>query len=172
MRLRRTVLAAAVAGSAAIGMVIALPVLPAERLGPVLAVNEDAGEMIGWPELARTVADVHRRLPDSSRAVILTRNYGEAGAIDRYGPALELPGAYSGHNAYGDWGPPPDGSAPVIAVGLDPREVAAHLRDCTVAARIDNRAGVENEEQGIPVMVCGGPRRPWSRQWPALRRLG
>ena len=169
---RKAVLAAAVAGSAATGLIIALPVLPADGADPVVAVNEDVGETIGWPELARTVADVHRGLPDPARAVILTRNYGEAGAIDRYGPALGLPRAHSGHNAYGDWGPPPDGGAPVIAIGLRPRELAAHLRDCTVAARIDNRAGVENAERGKAVMVCSGPNRPWSRQWPALRHLG
>jgi hypothetical protein len=52
------------------------------------------------------------------RAVIFTFNYGEAGAIDRYGPGLGLTHAYSGHNAYGDWEPPPDGAAPVITVGL------------------------------------------------------
>jgi hypothetical protein len=104
--------------------------------------------------------------------VILTGNYGEAGAIDRYGPALGLPHAYSGHNAYGDWGPPPDGSAPVIIVGLAPRVTAARFRDCAVAARIDNAVDVDNGEQDTPVMVCRGPRHPWAQEWPALRHLG
>jgi 4-amino-4-deoxy-L-arabinose transferase-like glycosyltransferase len=172
-RARRAVLAAAVAASAAVCGVIALPVLPAARTGPVIAANADVGETIGWPELARTVAGVVGRLPEGRRrgAVILARNYGEAGAIDRYGPALGLAHAYSGHNAYGDWEPPPDGAAPVVAVGLRPGE-AAHLRACRVAARIDNRAGVDNDERGKAVMICGGPRRPWSQEWPALRHLG
>ena len=169
---RRMALVAAVAASALVDVVIALPVLPADRAGPVIAVNADVGETIGWPELARTVADVVHGLPDARGAVVLARNYGEAGAIDRYGPALGLPRAYSGHNAYGDWGPPPDGGAPVVAIGLRPAEVAAHLRGCRVAARIDNRAGVENDERGTTVMVCRGPRRPWSRAWAGLRHLG
>ena len=80
--------------------------LPADSLGPVLEMNEDVGETIGWPELARTVAEIHLEAPG---AVIRTRNYGEAGAIDRYGPALGLPSAFSGHNVYGEWGPPRDG---------------------------------------------------------------
>jgi hypothetical protein len=172
MRMRMAVLVAAVAASAAVGVVIALPVLPADSLGPVLAVNEDVGETIGWPELVGTVADVFRGLPDGKRAVILAQNYGEAGAIDRYGPALGLPHAYSGHNAYGDWGPPPDASTPVIAVGLRPREIAAHLRDCREAARIDNRATVDNAERGRTVVICRGPRRPWSQEWQTLRHLG
>jgi hypothetical protein len=169
---RRAVLAATIAVSAVVSAIIALPVLPADRIGPVIAVNADVGETIGWPELARTVAGVFHGLPGAGRAVILARNYGEAGAIDRYGPALGLPHAYSGHNAYGDWGPPPDGGAPVIAVGLRPREIATQLRGCRLAARIDNRAGIENEERGQAVMVCRGPRRPWSQEWPALRHLG
>lgn len=172
MRARRALLVAAVAISAAVGLVIALPVLPPDSSDPVLALNEDVGETIGWPRLARTVARVHRALPDTKRAVILARNYGEAGAIDRYGPALGLPHAYSGHNAYADWGPPPDTGAPVVAVGLRPREITAHLHDCRQAARIDNGDGVDNEEQGKAVMVCRGPRRPWSKEWQALRHLG
>jgi 4-amino-4-deoxy-L-arabinose transferase-like glycosyltransferase len=169
---RRAVVVAAVAAAALADAVIALPVLPADRAGPVIAANADVGETIGWPEFARTVAGVFHGLPDARGAVILTRNYGEAGAIDRYGPALGLPRAYSGHNAYGDWGPPPDGAAPVVAVGLDPAEVAAHLRGCRVGARIDNRAGVENDERAAAVMVCRGPRRPWSLEWQGLRHLG
>jgi hypothetical protein len=119
-----------------------------------------------------TVANVYRRLPQRHRAVILTSNYGEAGAVDRFGPPLGLPHAYSGHNAYGDWGPPPDRSRPVITVGLQPAEMAAHLRDCRVKARITNRAGIDNDELGEPVMVCEGPLQPWAREWLGLRHLG
>ena len=166
---RKALLVAALASSALVGGVISLPVLPADEAGPVVAVNEDVGETIGWPDLVRTVARVHRTVP---AAVILTSNYGEAGAIDHYGPALGLPGAYSGHNAYGEWGPPPNGAAPVVTVGFLPGELSAQLRDCAVAARIDNRAGIDNDERGADVMVCKGPRRAWSREWPRLRHLG
>jgi hypothetical protein len=157
-----------------IGAIISLPVLPADNADPVITVNEDVGETIGWPKFATTVADVYRSVPNRERAVILTGNYGEAGAIDRYGPDLGLPRAYSGHNAYGDWGPPPDGSGPVIAVWPDSRgsPPESQLRDCNVVARIDNDAGVDNQERGTRLFVCGGPRRPWSQVWPAFRHLG
>ncbi|MEA2191607.1 MAG: hypothetical protein QOI73_1728 [Solirubrobacteraceae bacterium] len=170
-RARRALLGFAIVSSGAVGAVIALPLLARDALDPVLAVNEDAGETIGWPELARTVAGVAHTLPDRRRAVILTRNYGEAGALERYGPPLGLPPVFSGHNAYGDWGPPPARGRPVIAVGLTAADLA-RLRGCRVAARIDNHAGVENEEQGRAVEVCAGPRRSWAAQWPGLRHLG
>jgi 4-amino-4-deoxy-L-arabinose transferase-like glycosyltransferase len=166
---RRALLGAAVVLSAVIGATIALPVLPEGDSEPVVEVNEDVGETIGWPELAETVAGVYRRQPPS--AVILTRNYGEAGAIDRFGPGLGLPPAYSGHNAYGDWGPPPDDDAPVIAVGMPPADLA-QLGGCRLAAQIGNDAGVDNNEQGASVRVCAGPPAGWAEAWPSLRHLG
>jgi len=152
--------------------VVALPVLPARDADVVVAVAGDVGETIGWPELVRSVADVARHTPGASGPVILTSNYGEAGAIDRFGPGLGLPHAYSGHNAYGDWGPPPDGATPVIAVGFDQAYVARKLRGCVLAARVENDAGIDNDEAGAAVFRCQGPRTSWSREWPALRHLG
>jgi hypothetical protein len=127
------------------------------------------GETIGWPDLARTVARVYDGA--GSRAVIFTSNYGEAGAIDRYGPALGLPDAYSGHNAFGYWGPPPDRPGPVVTVGLDSTRLS-QFRDCQVVARIHNASGVDNDENGAPVARCSGTRAAWSAIWPKLRHLG
>lgn len=164
---RRALLGGAIALSAVIGAIISLPLLPAKDSDPVVAVNSDVGETIGWPDLVDAVAAVYR-----DDGVILTGNYGEAGAIERYGPERGLPQPYSGHNAYADWGPPPDGAAPVVTVGLAPTEMAAHLEGCRVVARIDNSGDVDNDEQGEPVMLCRAPRGSWSEQWPELRHLG
>jgi hypothetical protein len=171
-RARRAVLIAVIAVSALAGAVISLPVLPARAAGLAVALNPDVGETIGWPQLAGTVAAVYHRLPGRPHAVILTQNYGEAGAIDRYGPALGLPSAYSGHNAFGVWGPPANGSSPVIAVGFDQGYLTSRLRGCTVAARIHNPVGISNQERGELVFTCQGPRLAWSREWPALLHLG
>jgi 4-amino-4-deoxy-L-arabinose transferase-like glycosyltransferase len=170
-RRRRTrLLWGAIAISALVSAAIALPVLPADDAGVVVAVNPDVGETIGWPALTDTVARIYHRA--SGRPVIFTENYGEAGAIDRYGPARGLPAAYSGHNAFADWGPPPDRPSQVIVVGLPPARVEKHFRGCRVAARIENDAGIDNDEKGQPVVLCAGTRAPWSRIWSALRHLG
>jgi hypothetical protein len=155
--------------SGVVSAVIALPLLSAKDAGPVVAVNGDVGETIGWPDLTRTVAGVYQRA--GSSAVIFTANYGEAGAIDRYGPALGLPGAYSGHNAFGYWGPPPNRPGPVVTVGLDATQLS-HFRNCLLTARIDNSAGIDNDEHGEAVERCSGTRGPWSQIWPKLRHLG
>jgi 4-amino-4-deoxy-L-arabinose transferase-like glycosyltransferase len=151
----------AIALSAVVNLTITLPILPADQAEPVIGLNGDVGEMIGWPDFVQTVADVRRTIPGD--VVIFTRNYGEAGAIDRYGPALGLPPAHSGHNAYSTWGPPPASGAPVISIGVD-------LGGCREAARITNRAGIHNDEWGQRVLVCTAP--PWPQLWPELRHYG
>lgn len=167
---RRAVLLWAMIGlSGVVSALIALPLLPAKDAGPVIAINSDAGETIGWPDLVHTVAAVYRR--SDAPAVILTANYGEAGAIDRYGPGLGLPSAYSGHNAFGYWGPPPDQATTVITVGLGPRSLR-YFHGCRLATRINNSAGVNNAELGEPVEVCASTRSPWSSLWPQLKHLG
>ena len=163
-RARRAALAAAFVLSVAIGGPIALPVLPLDQLDPVLAMNDDVGNTVGWPGFVEQVAEVARREPG---AVVFTQNYGQAGAVERYGRGLR---AYSGHNAFHEWGPPPDRQGPVIVVGggVD----RSGFRGCTLARRIEIEAGVDNEEQGTPVWTCRGTVRPWSELWPELERLG
>ena len=167
---RAALLWGAVILSGLVSAVIALPVLPAKDAGPVIAMNSDAGETIGWPDFTRTVAGVYRRA--RSRPVIFSSNYGEAGALDRYGPALGLPAAYSGHNAFANWGPPPNRPRPVLTVGLDRADLAAHFRGCRLEASVSNAAGVHNDERGAPIDLCSGPLRPWSRIWHNLHHLG
>jgi hypothetical protein len=59
----------------------------------------------------------------------------------------------------------------VVAVGLDRTELG-HFLNCHVAARIDNSAGVDNDERGAQVERCSGTRGRWSQIWPDLRHLG
>jgi 4-amino-4-deoxy-L-arabinose transferase-like glycosyltransferase len=169
-RRRGALLCGAVILSGLVSAVIALPVLPVHDAGPVIAMNGDVGETIGWPELARTMAGVYGRA--QGQPVIFTSNYGEAGALDRYGRALGLPAAYSGHNAFADWGPPPDRPGPVFVVGLDPPDLRAYFRGCRLEARVSNAAEIDNDERHAPIALCSATRGPWSRIWSNLRHLG
>jgi 4-amino-4-deoxy-L-arabinose transferase-like glycosyltransferase len=172
-RARKVLLAAALLLTAALSVVVALPVLPADDLEetPIADLNEDAIETVGWPELARTVADVYRGLSPAERAtaVVFTGNYGEAGAIDRYGPELGLPRAYSAHNAYARFGVPPGTAGPVIVLGY--RDPSADFEGCRPAATIDNGLDLDNEEQGGTVFLCERPGAPWADLWPELTHL-
>lgn len=173
-RLRSGLVTGAIAVSAAVGAVVGLAVLPASALGPVLAVNPDAGEQVAWPRHVQTVADVWSGLSRSEQAtgVIVTANYGEAGALERYGPALGLPLPYSGHNGFARWRQPSGTASPIVVVGYEREEVDRFFGSCQQRATLDNGLGLDTEEQGAPVWFCGSPLQPWSQLWPRLTRLG
>ena len=105
-RWRPPLAVALLAVNAVIVAVIALPVVPVARLAstPVVDINYDAGETVGWDAFTRTVSTAAAGLSPAERAglVVLTGNYGEAGALDRARRrGTALPPVYSGHNAYG-----------------------------------------------------------------------
>ena len=115
-----------------VGMIIAmgalcaplvLPILPPEKLVAYMraihmepprtetshteALPQIFADQFGWEQMAGSVAHVfhHLRPEDEKRAAIFCQNYGEAGAIDFFGPKLGLPAAISGHQNYFLWGP-------------------------------------------------------------------
>jgi hypothetical protein len=72
--------------------------------------------------MAEKVSAAYNALPPDERAeaVFFGRNYGDAAAIDVYGPALRGPSAISGHNNYYLWGPRSFDGSVTIVVGGDP----------------------------------------------------
>jgi hypothetical protein len=61
---------------------------------------------LGWEEMVAQVARVYHSLPPEVQAktAIKTSNYGEAGAIDYFGPEYGLPPAICFHQNYWYWG--------------------------------------------------------------------
>jgi hypothetical protein len=170
------VLAGTMLAGALIAAPVTLPVLPARALRavPVQKINYDLGEEIAWPKLAALVSREYHALPATQRqrTTILTGNYGEAGALDRYGPGLGLPRAYSGANNFWLWGPPPEASTAAIAVNLDPAFLHREFRHVRLVATFWNGLGVSDDEQGAQVFVATGLRSSWTRAWPAFRNYG
>src|SRR5258708_4602713 len=77
-------------------------------------------DMMGWQQRVATVAGVFHSLPvsDQSKAAILARNYGQAGAIEYFGSSYGLPRPISGHNNYYLWGPQQYTGEVVVTVGI------------------------------------------------------
>jgi hypothetical protein len=165
--------AAAMLAGAVIAAPVTLPVLPARALHtvPLQKINYDLGEEIAWPKLVALVSREYHALPAGQRrhTAILTGNYGEAGAIDRYGPGLGLPRPYSGANNFWLWGPPPAARTAAIAVNLDPAFLHREFRHVALAATFWNGLGVSDDEQGARIYVATGLRSSWARAWPAFR---
>jgi hypothetical protein len=171
-RRRTPLLAAAIALSAAINAVIALPLLPQRDLqgSIVIALNSAQGETVGWPSFVHTVSAAWRQIPASERrhTAIFTSNYGEAGAIDLLGAALRLPAAYSGHNGFSEWRVPPVRDTRALVVGFNgPADAVPSFDQCRTLGIVNNGVGLNNDEQGLPVMFCA-VHGPWARLWPRL----
>ena len=165
--------AAVYCAAAAVSAVIALPLLPAAALArfPVQKVNYDLGEEIGWPSQVALVARAYGSLPASERAdaAVVAGNYGEAGAVDRYGAALGLPPAYSGANNYWLWGPPPARDTVAVAINVDPALLRRWFSSVRVAAVYRNGLGVSDDEEGAVICIASGLRSPWAAAWPSFR---
>lgn len=159
----------------AVSVAVSLPVIPVSALSstPFPDMNTTIGDQIGWATYVRQVADVWEAVPSQERenAVIFTSNYGEAGAIDRYGPSLGLPAPYSGQNALHEQSRPPDDTETVVVVGGQYAQVRMLFEECAVAGRLANGTDVDNEEEGLPIGVCRGPTRPWSTLWDDLQHF-
>jgi hypothetical protein len=114
-------------------------------------------DRFGWPEMVATVARVYHALPaeERAKAAIFGNDYGEAGAIDFYGPALGLPKAISGHLTYWYWGPRHYNGDVVIVLGEQHRERLEAL-----FTRVDAVATVGHpyamHSQHFEVYVCRG----------------
>lgn len=165
-----------VATNAAFSAAIALPLLPVTVLGstPVPAVNQVARDSVGWPVYVRQVAAAVDALPPEQRerVALVATNYGEAGALDRFGPEHELPEVHSGHNALADRPGPPADATVAVVVGWQAERVPSLFRSCETVGRLDNGVGVDNEEQGAPIAVCHDPVGGWAEVWPRLRHQG
>lgn len=152
-----------------VALPITLPLVPLSSLhsSGVVDANYDAGETVAWPTYVDEIAAVYPR-----GATIIASNYGEAGAIDRYGAPRGLPLAYSGDMGFWWWGPPTGRGAVVETVGFDGAYLHQFFRDCSLGARLDNHLDVDNDEQGAPVYTCAGRLGSWATIWPQLKSVG
>jgi 4-amino-4-deoxy-L-arabinose transferase-like glycosyltransferase len=163
------------------GITFVLLVMPVAPIGSRLwmitsSIHDQFREEIGWPDLARSVADVYQSLPkdEQQRTGILTGNYGEAGALTLYGPALGLPRAMGLTNSFWYRGYDPRLPQTVIVTGFDLDEGQKLFASCVVAAKNTNPYGVVNEESRDhpDILVCRDLRMPWSVYWRDFRRFG
>jgi hypothetical protein len=179
---------AVVGGVGALLALVALPILPPARydafsealgLSASSAQTESGAQgllplhlagQIGWREMAAKVSAVYNALPppDKARAVFYGRDYGEAAALDVYGPQFHGPPAIAGHNNYWLWGPGPTDGSVVISLGPTPTQLAANYRSITVAGQIDSPYALPYDAHPT-IVVLRGPIRPLAQIWPTLR---
>jgi 4-amino-4-deoxy-L-arabinose transferase-like glycosyltransferase len=164
-----------------VGLVNAALTLPLMPVGSGLykvasSTNTELAEQVGWPELVQEVARIYTALPESDRAQagILTGNYGEAGAVNLYGPSYGLPKAISGINSlwlrgYGNPAP-----RVVIALGFSRDRIGTFFATCELAGHTPNPYTIENEEtrDHPDIYLCRNPMMDWEEIWRRLQSFG
>jgi len=152
-----------------------LPVLSIEKLKKygIADISYDFREMIGWPELVSFVSSVYKNVPDEDKknTIIITGNYGEAGSINHYGPKFGLPVAASGIGSYYYWGPGNPDASTVLFVGYSEDYLKKHFSEVTVKEVFRNKYDINNEEQGILIILCRKPNKPILEMWPDFKHF-
>ncbi len=165
---RRAVIAVALVVNALGCAVTSLPLLPVTWFGAsgLANVNIASADQVGWE---RYVAQIDAVAADSAADAVVTSNYGEAGALDRF--SVSGVPVFSGHNALWDQAVPSPAARTVVIVGGQLPRVEHLFDECRIADELDNGVRVDNEEQGMPVAVCTGPVDDWGRLWSQFRHL-
>lgn len=134
------------------------------------ALPQHWADMFGWPELADSVARVAAALPAEERArvIVLVNNYGEAGALERFG-AGRLPRIACQHNNWFYWPPEWDGGTAIL-VGRDSAEVAGEFRSVEVAGVAGHPLAMPYE-QHLPIVIGRGFVHDLRRAWEAGRHF-
>ncbi len=130
-------------------------------------------DRFGWPEMAETVAKVYHSLPpkERARAAIFGQDYGQAGAIDFYGPKLGLPKAISGHLTYWYWGPRRYTGDLVVVLGDTKESLQRYFESVQEAATVSNPYSMRS--QNFTIYVCRKPKGWTMREvWPRLKNWG
>ncbi|MGH2458053.1 MAG: glycosyltransferase family 39 protein, partial [Chloroflexota bacterium] len=168
---------------------LALPLLPPATFGQVYGfLGGDAGvqderhqttvlpqwlaDRFGWDTMVAQVARVYDGLPASDRAVacVFTDNYGEAGAVDFFGPRYGLPAAISGHNNYFLWGPRGCTGQVVISVGVARSDLTAAFGEVTAVGETSCQNCMPYEDHA-PLFISRQPKEPINALWPTVKHF-
>jgi hypothetical protein len=142
------------------------PRIEMHKLGPLPQIYAD---QFGWPEMTATVARVYNALPKDVRArtAIFGQNYGQAGAIDHFGPQYGLPPAISGHQNYFLWGPRAYTGESLIVLD-DKMETLERI--CTHVNKVAHfEHPYSMPYQHFDIFYCHGLKQPLKVLWPQVK---
>ena len=145
---------------------ISQPRIEMHRLGPLPQLFAD---QFGWEEMTAAVAGVYNALPPEVRAetAIFGQNYGQAGAIDLFGPKYGLPPAISGHQSYFLWGPRNYTGASMIVMAGKPADLERRFASVQRVAHVTHPYSMPYEH--FDIFYCRGLKQPLLDIWPQLK---
>lgn len=123
----------------------------------------------GWQEMVEKVAKVYNSLPPEERArtAIFSNGWGEAAAVDFYGPRYGLPQAISKHNSYWLWGPGKYDGSTMIILRSDGREDREHFESVEAVGHVEHPYARRDEY--FDIYLCRGLKANLRDAWPELK---
>src|ERR1019366_1295794 len=127
-------------------------------------------DMFGWPEMAQTVAGyVHTLSPEEQKkTAIFANDYGEAGAIDFFGPRYGLPKAISGHQNYWFWGPRQYTGESMIVLG-EGNERNMQTKCASYSVIGSAKYPLSRPDEWLPIYHCRGLKASLQEIWPHVK---
>lgn len=134
------------------------------------ALPQSYADRYGWQELAYKVKAAYDTLTpqEKAEACVFTSNYGEAGAVDFYGPALGLPKAISGHNSYFIWGPQGCTGQVLITVNVPMKDLVSGF-DSVQPAGSTSCIYCMPYENNAPIFIARGLKLPLDKAWAGVK---
>ncbi len=141
---------------------VAPPKTEVRHEGPL---EQRLGDQFGWKELVEDVARIYWSLPAEERARtgIFASNYGEAGALNLFGPALGLPQPICAHQNHYFWGPPKPEPENLIWLQWGRQGVEDHCRSVEKVGEHFHPWGMAEENR--PIYLCRELRQPIAEYW-------
>ena len=127
-------------------------------------------DQFGWEELTQVAAQAWSRLtPEEKRDCgIFAQNYGQAGAIDFFGPRYGLPPALSGHQTYFLWGPRGYSGQCMIVLDDDKADLDQLFEHVELVGTSDHPYALE---RNITVHLCKGAKfGSLGKLWPKVKK--
>jgi 4-amino-4-deoxy-L-arabinose transferase-like glycosyltransferase len=142
------------------------PAIEKWKLGPLPQVY---ASQFGWEEMVATVAEVYQSLPPDVRpkTAIFAQNFGQAGAIDLFGPKYGLPSAISGHQNYFLWGPRDYTGESVIVMQGRQEKLEQSYASAEKRAHVSHPYSMPREQ--FDVYYCRGLKAPLQQLWPMVK---
>jgi len=144
------------------------PAFENQRNGPLPQWYADE---FGWPEMVEKVARVYNNLPPEERArtAIFSNGWGEAAAVDFYGPRFGLPLAISKHNSYWIWGPRDYDGSTMIILRSGGRDEPSLFESVESVGRVEHPYARRDEY--FDILLCRGLKKNLKDIWPGVKEF-
>jgi len=168
---------------------IGLPLLPpedaaayAKRLGVVPQIEKKSGtgrlpqwlaDRLGWEAYAERVGRTVAELPPEERdqAVVITGDYGHAGALDLFGPRYGITRVISDHNNYWLWSRAVEDAPVLVAVDWSSERRLRERYEEVEAAGTFQCEWCLPSRTDLPIFVARHPRRRLAELWPSVKHF-